>query len=268
MTSNHAGRRPVRRRVLASLAAAMACGLGLAAPAARAQAQVDYAVLSLVGDQIGIVGYNPSVGSNLSKQGRRQIDLQDDSLDRVVLLAVYETIKEQEANAEIDLLKSRNPAHFDFEAHDFGSLRDRGGLLDSLKPLVQQTHAKRLVLVTKHRADAMLAVMDGGLSRPGKLYGPGFYVDRVTAMQRRDTGETSVGFVSPFAYLRVSVIDVATMAIVSTATATESITVSTAHKREAVHPWDALDAGEKVQYVQQATRVSVVQALGRQKPVN
>jgi len=110
-------------------------------------------------------------------------------------------------------------------------------------------------------------VMDGSLTRPGRLYGPGFYLDRVTGMQRRDTGETSIGFVAPFAYLRVSVVDVATMSLVSTATATESTTVSTANKRDAVNPWDALTSGEKVDYLQRVIDIGVHESMGRLKLV-
>jgi len=252
------------RRALLGCAAALAIAGALPA---TAQEQPAYAVLSLVGDQIGVVGYNPQIGSNLNKHSRRQVDLQDDSLDRAALFAVHEVLKAEEPKAEIVLLKSRNPAHYDFESHELDAMRKPGGLLEMLKPLVQETHAKRFVLVTKHRADITLAVMDGSLTRPGRLYGPGFYLDRVTGMQRRDTGETSIGFVAPFAYLRVSVVDVATMSLVSTATATESTTVSTANKRDAVNPWDALTSGEKVDYLQRVIDIGVHESMGRLKLV-
>lgn len=264
MTSSSA-RRPARREVFKAIAcAAIAIGL---APAAQAQERLDYAVLSLVGDQIGVVGYNPAIGSNLNRHSRRQVDLQDDSLDRAALIAVHEALKRSEPGAELALLKSRNPAHFKFEDHEFDSLRQPGGLIEALKPLVQQTNAKRLVLVTKYRAEITLAVIDGGLHRPGKLYGPGFYLDRATPMLARSSGESSIGFVAPFAYLRVSVIDVPTMAMISTATATESMLVTVANKRDAVDPWDALNSEEKVRYLQEAIRVGVDSALERQKPV-
>lgn len=255
--------RPARRAVLGLVAAAALAFGGVA----RAEEPPAYAVLSLVGDQIGVVGYNPQVGSNLNKHSRRQIDLQDDSLDRAALIAVHEALKAQEPQADIVLLKSRNPAHYNFEAHGLDDMRASGGLLETLKPLVQETRAKRFVLVTKHRADIMLAVMDGGLNRPGKLYGPGFYLDRVTAMQRNDTGESSIGFVAPFAYLRVSLVDVATMGMISTATATETMTVTTANKLTAVGPWEALSATEKVEYLQQAIRLGVDHSMDRMKPV-
>lgn len=267
--SNGTGRgllRRVTRSAGVAIAPVIALLIGLAPLPAAAQVQEDFAVLSLVGDQIELVGYYPNIGSNLDRHKRRQVPLQDDGLDMAALIAADAAIKSQEPQAQTMLLKTRNPDHYKLQEQGTGS-GVSASLLEALKPLVQQAGAKRLVLVTKNRADIRLAIMDGDLSRPGRLQGVGLYVDRVTEMKRVDTGEGSVGFIAPFAYLRVSLIDVPTMTVLSTGAAAETLTVSTANNRDAVDPWGALSEAEKAEYLKKAVSIGVRNAMGRMQLV-
>ena len=76
--------------------------------------------------------------------------------------------------------------------------------------------------------------------------GPGYYVDRDLWISRSDTGERAQGFLAPFVYIRVSLIDLATSAILRHELITESLVLSAARSKQGDDPWGVLSAEEKV----------------------
>jgi hypothetical protein len=115
---------------------------------------------------------------------------------------------------------------------------------------VAQSKATHLLLFTKQRHEAMLRLRDGNVGN-GRLEGLGFYVDRAMSMQNPDTGEYYLGFLSPFAYFRVSLIEIAT----GKPLGEESVYASDAHASTSnVHPWDTLNSQEKMSALQTMVR--------------
>src|SRR5437868_15062203 len=100
-----------------------------------------------------------------------------------------------------------------------------------------------MVLVTKHRADTSLRLRDG-LIGDGKLTGAGFYVDPTYETVRVETGVTSQGIFAPYAYLKLSLIDAATLQTRQRAiTASQVYTPGPSNKL----PWNLLSATQKVE---------------------
>jgi hypothetical protein len=174
--------------------------------AAHAEAR-KFAVLSLVGDKLLIVKREPSVGSRLDKNTRHTVPMPTSVIDRAVLLAVDEALRRADPDARPVLLAARDPALF---AAVERSLDDggTGRVFEAVRPVVASAQATHLILVTKHRHRAMLKLRDGHVGS-GFLEGVGFYLDPGETMRGTNTNEGERGFIAPFTYFKVALIDLA-----------------------------------------------------------
>jgi hypothetical protein len=215
-----------------------------------------YAVLSLVGDRLLLSFYNPGTGSRLDRNDRQFVNLGNDALDRTALRAVKAAVAKADPQAKVELL-SVGKASFYSAAN---ATLDQGGveaLVTVLQPELKGIPASHWILVTKHRAEAQLRIREGTIGS-GQLEGLGFYVDRVRTLQDVDTGAMSTGFVSPFAYLRLTLVDAATGKVLKEAT---SIMTTTAIKQSSTSAWDVLTPEEKVDYLEQLIRRGAADAV-------
>src|ERR1700682_5699761 len=127
----------------------------LAAPLLAQAEERRYAVLSLVGDQLLIVKRENSTGSRLDQNVRLAVPVPDGSLDRAVLLAMDEAIRKADPSAKPVLLSTRDPALYSVAQNSL----DSGGtarVFEAVRPVVVGARATHLILVTKHRHQAML----------------------------------------------------------------------------------------------------------------
>jgi hypothetical protein len=173
---------------------------------ASAQAR-QYAVLSLVGDQILIVQREMGTGSRIDKNTRTPLPVTGGTLDRAVLLAVDDAVRRADPAAKPVLLATRDPALYAVAQKSL----DEGGVarvFEAVRPVVAGAKATHLLLVTKHRHRAMLRLKGGHVGN-GWLEGVGFYLDHGTGDSSNTATETERGFISPFTYFKVSVIDLA-----------------------------------------------------------
>ena len=180
--------------------------LAAASLAASAQER-QYAVLSLVGDQLLIVQREMATGSRLDQNIRHPIPMPAGTLDRAVLLAVDEAIRREQPSARPVLLATRDPALYAVAEKSL----DSGGtarVFEAVRPVVAGAKATHLILVTKHRHRAMIRLM-GGHVGTGWLEGLGFYVDHGNGENSFRATDTERGFISPFTYFKISVIDLA-----------------------------------------------------------
>lgn len=178
-----------------------------AAPLVASAQERHYAVLSLVGDQLLIVQREMATGSRLDKNTRLAVPMPGNTLDRAVLLAVDEAIRKAQPSAKPVLLSTRDPALYGAAEKSL----DSGGtarVFEAVRPVVAGAKATHLLLVTKHRHRAMLR-LKGGHVGTGYLEGMGFYVDHGSGETSYTATDTERGFISPFTYFKVSVIDLA-----------------------------------------------------------
>lgn len=222
----------------------------LAAPAALAQ---KYAVLSLIGDQLLVVEREMGTGSRLDRNARTFLPIPGRALDREVLFAVEDELKRLDRNASVVLMGANDAALYAEQKR----LLDQDAELKSMLPVVANalkgSDATHLVLAVKYRGDARLRVEDGYIGA-GKLEGVGFYLDPSTRLIQRETGERSEGFVAPFAYFRLALVDLRAASILSDVPIQASATVG---RQDAVTPWKALSEDDKARYLRTLIRSEV-----------
>lgn len=238
----------------------IAAVLLLAAPLVAQAEERRYAVLSLVGDQMLIVQREMSTGSRLDKNARLAVPMPDATLDRAVLLAIDAAIRGAAPAAQPVLLSTRDPALY-AAAQD--SL-DSGGtarVFEAVRPVLVGARATHLILVTKHRHRAMLR-LKGGHVGSGWLEGMGFYLDHGSGENSYTATDAERGFISPFTYFKVSVIDLAR----STVVAEDYAVGSNAHSTptgQIGNAWNALSDQEKERQLTQLIREETARVVPR-----
>lgn len=227
----------------------LACLLPLAASAADTRR---YAILSLVGDKLLIVQREMATGSRLDTNTREYVPMPDNSIDQAVVLAVDDALRRTIPEAKPVLLASRRASIY--EAVDIAADREDGTatVFQAVKPVLAGSGATHLVLVTKHRGRAMLRLRDGNVGS-GWLDGVGFYIDHGSLARSMDPNEAEKGFIAPFTYLKVSLIDVASGRIVAEERVIGSSAASTGG-RNVGNAWNALDDRQKVERLTQVIR--------------
>jgi len=129
----------------------------------------------------------------------------------------------------------------------------------ALHDLLAKAGATDLYLVTKHRGPLNFRISTGLLERPGTLGGIGFYIDNDTEMYRNNDKPGGEGFLAPYAYLAISLIDVASMRVVQTRNGLETTAALPGDKvgGAAEHAWNALSGKEKVDALDRVIRRAV-----------
>ena len=237
----------------------LAAVLLLALPAG-AMAQRHYAILSLVGDEMMIVQRELQTGSRLDTNDRRAVQMPDATIDRMVVMAVEDAIRRAEPNAKTTLLVSRRQAVYDSVARALPN--GTGAAFEAVRPLMASAKgATHLILVTKYRHAAMLRMPEGHVGS-GNLEGVGFYLDPGARLLSRswDTSAAERGMIAPYAYVRISLVDLASGKVV----AEERVIGSKAHTAgQGVmgEAWTALSAQEKDRRLHEVIREETALAM-------
>ena len=232
----------------------------VASAAAAEQAPEHYAVMSLIGDEISIVHYRPTVRSNLDVNPKQTVAMPDDSFDRAAIVAAEGAIKRAVPAAATTLLLVSDKTLYARQQELFESEDASRALVAMLGALLKDNGTRYLVLITKHRAEARMK-FDRARIGSGKISGLGFYLDYQLRTTRNDTGESGAGFVAPFAYLAVSLVDLQTGAVIRTRSATESHALSSARSTTSADPWDALTPEQKVRILRDLARLAIDEVM-------
>jgi hypothetical protein len=220
--------------------------------AAFADADRRYAILSLVGDKITVVARANVTGSPRDRNTKQVLPLPTREIDDAAALAVEAELRRLDPKAAPILLAARDPALHAEQQRMLDEDSTTAALLGSVRALAAEAGATHLLLVAKLRHEATLRVADGSTGS-GKVDGVGFYIDRTLRMRRSDTGQVSEGYLAPFAYFSVSLIDLRSGEILGREHGLASITLSAARSARG-DPWDALSAEQKVRSLQSLIR--------------
>ena len=245
-----------RRALLAGIS-------GLAATplfAQTADAKRRYAVMSIIGDKITLIGYRQPTGSNIDQNDKRILAVSAPVLDNSTLLAVDDAIKRQSPQAETTLLAARDPALYALQDQSFDNPGDAAASVAAIKTLLQQTKADRLILVAPFRSEARFQLREK-LIGSGKIAGLGVYVDRIAQLTMTESGEDGQGFIAPYAYFTLSLIDAKTFSTIRRQVVTESQLIATAAVRSATVPWDVLSNQKKIEMLEMLVQRGVDKAL-------
>ena len=230
----------------------VALALAIFSLCAQAQDRRTYAVLSLVGDRLLVVQREPSVGSHLDKNMRIFVDLPDNSIDRAVVLAVDDELRRVNPRTTPVLLASRDIRLYNAASLNADQKDGIARVFAAVKPVLAGTSATHLVLVTKHRHRAMLRMDDGHVGS-GTLEGVGFYVDHGTFTRSALQTDAERGFIAPFTYLRIALIEIATGRVVAEERVIGSEAVSP-DVGSAANAWRLLTEEQKVERLTRVIR--------------
>lgn len=236
----------IRHLLCGAFAALAFVGGALAQPAGQSQSlPPSFAVLSLVGDQFSVVFRREESGTRLDPNSRREFPVPTAMLDEMAVGAVESVLKRVKPVSPVLRFSIRDPRLFALQDKLFMDSEESRGLREALAKLLRDNAVSRLVVVTKWRDDAQFPIVSGKIG-VGKISGLGFFVDTFTNMQSTSTGEGTRGFLGPFAYVRVTVVDAATMSPIRSAPARESDMQLPLNATGAVRAWDALTPEGKV----------------------
>ena len=211
-----------------------------------------YAVLSLVGDQLGILVAQPLTDAKFAPYRREVLPIAEAVFDDAAIGAASDAIRKIMPRAELSALNTRSSVLFEKQRTLF---EEKGTLMavpEAIKAALAQQKANFLVLITKHRDEINLQF---GHDRDveGKLEGLGFYVDD-TLTASSGTGTGAGGFIAPYAYLRVALIDTKTWTVIGKQTITASTKIVSAKTVEAASPWTAMTSSEKIRAMDRLLR--------------
>ncbi|MEO7743066.1 MAG: hypothetical protein ABIR98_09030 [Usitatibacter sp.] len=214
--------------------------LAFVLPASGADGRM-YAVLSLVGDQLLISQRGVSTGSRLDRNTREFVRLAGPAFDHEALFAIEDAIKRSGKGVEVVLLGTNDPALFEAQRRVLDEEGSTQTLLSAVQAVAASASATHLILLSKYRGDARLRVADGHVGA-GTLEGLGFYLDHTSRMRSAHTGEQSQGFIAPFAYMRLSLVELPGGKLLREENVTASTTVAS-QKSDAT--WQILTAEQK-----------------------
>lgn len=223
-------------RSLVSLAAVLLSFLALDAHAQR------YAVISLIGDRMELAYAKGVEGQPVDRIERRFIPLEDSRIDRYTLLAANDVIKKLAPGADPVLLQAFDRGYFDIDA-------GTGAIVEWMRTLVKDSRPKvtHAILIKKMQYEGVPAVQKAFVGG-GTLEGVGFFVGREAPAPGVDPNAGGPGFLSPFAYFEVSLVDLASGKVLRIEKGTASTTLS-ATGTDTGNPWDALSGQQKLEKI-------------------
>lgn len=247
------------RRVWLGLA--LLAGLSLLSGPARAAADDParkFVVISLLGDKLQIVTQQPKTGSHLDTNGRESFELKGGVFDQAALAAIDAKVKQIEPKSSVFALKLASA----------DVLGDPSNLLDGerfvspavLAPVLKQLNASHLLLVRRHRSESKIRSLRH-TQGSGMLEGIGLYLDHETVLQREETSEQHRGFLAPFTYFKVSLINLGTGKLEREKVITKGEARISDRKEAASDPWEVMNNVEKVEFLREQLKQEITTLL-------
>jgi hypothetical protein len=231
-----------RRRLGAWVLAASL--LAVAVPGFAQPARV-IGVMSLLADEFVVVGQEGTTGTKLDQNVRETVPIQGGAMERVVLTTVMKSVTSVDASAKA-MPMLVNEARY-YRGQGGWTDGDKATLPAEVVEALRGASMTHLILVTKHRADTRLNTGRISLGS-GRLEGLGFYVDRSARLQLLGTSEQTVGYLAPYLYARVALIDLAASRVLAKKEITRGeVVVASQTGASGGDPWGWLDSRGKLQ---------------------
>jgi hypothetical protein len=246
-------------RFFCCCAAALVVGASAPAQTAATALPSTYALLSLVGDQFTVVTRREETGSRIDQNLRRSYPIDGATLDDMAVDAAERVLKRLKPLAEVVRFSIRDARLFELQDKLLTESAESRGMREALAKLLREHQATRLVVVTKWRDDARFDLYEK-TTGTGKISGLGFYVEPFERIRRLDSGEEAFGFLGPYAYVNVTVVDVASMTRIRSVQSRESEMKLPVHSSGAVSAWHALTPAAKVDALERVLRRAVEKA--------
>jgi hypothetical protein len=242
--------RPLRRALLAAAFAVLPFAAAAADPPAAAPGtpKRTIAILSLLGDELTMVVRRFSTGSQVDPNRRESIPIDDPAFDKAAMDAAERAFEAEMPGAERLRFGIRDKALFAIQDGLLEPGPASDGMRKGLQGLLAKTGATHLLLVTKRRDEFLFKLADGNTTGIGKVSGVGIFIDNSTSLRSTQTGQINRGFFVCYAYVKLTLIEAATLRVVATRNGTEQIMTSAATNTTST-AWDALTDKEKVEHL-------------------
>lgn len=240
------------RRARYAYGIVLAAALCLAAPFALAQSAVatarSYGVMSLVGNTLAIHSERPTVATRIKGSSRDVLPITDPVFDVAVLTAANNAIKAAQPGAAIMLMSTQDAGLYAAQNALFDSVEANADNRAYLIGLLRERAISHLLLVTKHRESAAFKVVNGRVGN-GSLEGLGFFIDDTLIFRDKANNDTSEGMLTPFAYVKVRLVDARTLEVLAEQAVLESAVVTKPSSLDAMQAWLAMENEVKVGYM-------------------
>lgn len=236
--------------------------LSLLAPVAANAASpiTKVGVMSVLGRELDVIIYAPTTGSRVDRNAKDSIKMEPSDFENFVLHATVEGAR-REGLGEAVMLARPSDGSRPWQRDGQAVLVTRA-LLDA----AQASKLSHLVLIQPARGDAKLQ-MSRQVAGSGKLEGLGFYVDTTISVERTDTNEVASGYLAPFAFFDMYLVDVATLDLQAEYRARASASLAEPG-RQGTNPWNALSSQRKVEVIRQLIQQEVDKAMHEWSPAN
>ena len=208
-----------------------------------------YAAMSLLGDRMEIVTAHMQTGSLIDTNSRETVTLPDASIDRFVLRNINRIVADGNPANRVTMVVASDPSLYAAQEKMLDSDAGPDTLLSAVKAAATAQNATHLILVTKYRHDALLRELHKSVGK-GHLTGIGYYLNNGGG-GRRGRG---FGFIAPYAYFRISIVDLATMKVLKEDTCLGSAVRGAGRTGEVVTPWESMNDEAKVRLLQMTIR--------------
>ena len=203
------------------------------------------AVLSLIGDEMSLVTRRSTTGSNLDRNDRQALPLKDPSLDVAASLGAERAIREAMPGVERLRVSVTDKRLYALQDAVLEPGPQADPMRQALQAMLQGAKATHLMLITKRRDNARFALYDTHIG-DGKIAGIGIFIDNIVGLEDRDTRIHGNGYIASYAYLKATLVEVATMRTLGSGIGNESA-MTTAINTSATVAWDALSPAAKVE---------------------
>ena len=234
----------------AALATALSSAPATAQPAAASSAASaptrTYAIVSLIGDEFSVVSRRTEVGTNLNPNERTVLPVPDAVFDRIAAAELETLVLRAKPGTPVLRALIRDPRLFALQDKLLTESSESHDMRIALRDLLAKAGATDLFLITKHRGTPMFQMVTGKKAGAGSIGGIGFYIDNQSLIYNTVTKVEDEGFLAPYAYVAVSLLDLGSMRVVKTGNGRETTISIAAERGGALHAWDALTPKEKV----------------------
>jgi len=245
---------------------ALSHSVAMAQPAdsATAPSTPVYAVLSLIGDRLDIIVARQQTGTRVDANLRESVAISNAVFDDAAVSAIAEAVRKINPRAELAAISTRSPVLFEKQRELFAQSGDKILIPDAIRTAVKEQNATHLFLVTKRRDDASARFAGGSSDGRGRIEGLGFYLDGSMSTKVAETGDGGRGFIAPFVYIDIALIDMASSKVISKEKVVASRPISAGQAvKDVGNPWEALSSAEKVRLVNAIIKDQIARVVPR-----
>ena len=225
-------------------------------PAKAAPAGRTYAAISLLSDALEVAKARGETGSHLTSTVTR-VPLPSPVYDTVALLAIKDVFDKKGTEKPVILLRSSEKMYAQQNEILDGKKYNSPAGLDATLNASKVTH---LLIVSKIRESARVKLGNVTIGS-GKLQGLGYYLDFNVPTANSDSNEKGRGVIAPYAYFKVSLVDLATSTVTNETLVTAGYAASSSTTTASADPWNSLTNEEKDTVLKELVQKEVSKAV-------